>query len=212
MLPVRFKPFIGENYFQQNFKILVLGESHYLKGENLESYINGDQRVEDFTRLVVQDFLNYKITRKHHHHWMNTFTKFGNVSNQKRLSNNETVRFWQSCSFYNYVQAPTTGPRKSPKREEFKSSYQAFQETVMETKPNLIFIWGFRLWRNLEKTNSIDLIEIKHDNKKLHFLSLGYDVPIKVLPHPSSSSFNYGLSKEIQDYISLVKRYQETTD
>ena len=142
MLPIRFKPFIGEKYQTQDFKILILGESHYFNNKDLSDYLNKEKRIESITISVLKRFLNYKRTGKNHFKWMNTFTKFSNIYKGKRLYPNETIDFWEDCSFYNYVQAPTKGPRISPTKDEFNLSFNALKEVVEEIKPNLIFLWG----------------------------------------------------------------------
>lgn len=99
MLPIRFKPFIGTEYNKQNFKILILGESHYLNASDLTDYKNGGKKVEMITNNVVNNYLNYKKTGKHYANWMKTFTKFSNVLNGKKASIKGTVEFWESISF-----------------------------------------------------------------------------------------------------------------
>jgi hypothetical protein len=54
---------------------------------------------------------------------MNTFLKFGNIFKGLKLSETETIDFWNSISFYNYVQIPTTKPRESPSKESFNTNY-----------------------------------------------------------------------------------------
>ena len=46
-MPVIFRPWIGEQYFSQSPKILVLGESHYLN--------QNERDIENFTIRVVRD-------------------------------------------------------------------------------------------------------------------------------------------------------------
>ena len=202
MLPIRFKPFIGTEYNIQNFKILIVGESHYLNDFDFNDYLNGDKKVELITNNVVKRYLNYKKTGKYYAKWMNTFTKFSNVLYGKKSSIKDTVEFWQSSSFYNYVQAPTKGPRISPSKEEFKLSFDALKKVVEEIKPNLIFLWGHRLWDNFPKEN---YESSKNGNDKIHFLKFSYNLPIMVVPHPSSSKFNYGIKDEIEKYRNAVK-------
>jgi hypothetical protein len=207
MLPIRFKPFVGTEYQKQDFKILILGESHYLNDSDFIDYLDGNKKVELITNNVVNGYLNYKKTGKSYANWMNTFTKFSNVLNGKKSSIKETVEFWQSSSFYNYVQAPTKGPRISPSEEEFKQSFDALTEVVEEIKPNLIFFWGHRLWNNFPKDNYGSLI---NGNEKIHFLKFSYNLPIIVMPHPSSSKFNYGIKDEIKDYLNVIKTVGNT--
>jgi hypothetical protein len=60
MLPIRFKPFVGTEYQKQDFKILILGESHYLNGSDFIDYLDGNKKVELITNNVVNGYLNYK--------------------------------------------------------------------------------------------------------------------------------------------------------
>lgn len=207
MYPIRFKPFIGKNYGNQVFKILILGESHYLNENDKEDFLNGNSRIEGITRNVLTDYINYKTVGGFFHRWMNTFTKFGNVFSNKKLTSAEAVEFWQSCVFYNYVQAPTSGPRTPPTKEEFILSMQAFNEVISECKPNLIIFWGYRLWNNFPKEPhaTINLI-----NSQIHYLKLSVNVPFLVLQHPSTRYFNNSLSSTIEDYIKRVKEMDHT--
>jgi hypothetical protein len=202
MFPIRFKPFVGENYHNQDFKILVLGESHYLGNEDMKAFLSESPTIEQITKNVVKGYLDYKQTGKGYSKWMNTFTKFTNAINGSESSIKKIVEFWGSSSFYNYVQAPTKGPRIKPTQTEFESSIKAFQEIVEELKPNLIFFWGHRLWDNFPKANYASR-EI--NGERIHYLNMSYKVPIMVVPHPSSSKFNYGMKDEIKEYISAVK-------
>ena len=202
MLPIRFKPFVGANYENENFKILVLGESHYLGKQDMKAFEDKDPRIENITKSVVTGYLNYKKTGKDYYKWMNTFTKFTNALNGKQSSIKEINSFWRCSSFYNYVQAPTKGPRQSPTKEDFKLSIDAFEKVVDELKPNLIFIWGNRLWNNFPKSN---YHKSCINNKTIHFINFNQKIPIMVIPHPSSSKFNRSTYKEIEDYIIAVK-------
>lgn len=201
MLPIRFKPYIGKDYHKQNFKILTLGESHYFGEKDLNDYKNKANRIQEITNKVVNEYLAYLKTKKGFANWMNTFTKYGNAFVNTLLSGG-LLEFWESISFYNYVQAPTSGPRKSPLKEEFESSYQAFEEVVSLLKPDLIILWGDRLWNQFPKK---DYKSFFKNGQEVHYLDLIYKVPIFVVKHPSSTAFNRQKIEEIKDYITLVK-------
>lgn len=202
MLPIRFKPFVGKNYSNEQFKILVLGESHYLNSKDLLDFKSGHQRIEHITNNVLNSFLNYKRTRKSYARWMNTFTKFSNVYHGKRLTPKNTVDFWDSCSFYNYVQAPTAGPRVSPKTNEFQQSFEALEKVIEDIRPDIIYIWGYRLWDNLPIAH---IRNEKVDEFNLYYLGVN-KIPIMKLPHPSSTKFNYKLSTQLKRYTEKVKK------
>jgi hypothetical protein len=204
MYNVRFKPFIGENYDKQEFKMLVLGESHYLSNSDILEYENNNKNTETITTSVLLRFLNYKTGKKCFEIWMNTFTKFCNVLEGRKTSKIETFNFWKNCSFYNYVQTPMIGPRISPSKEEFKKSLNAFLIVLDEVKPDIIFIWGYRLWNNLPREQFFEKIKINNNE-----IQLFHKIPLKVLPHPSSSKFNYNLSNIISKYIIEVKNYKK---
>lgn len=202
MLPIRFNPYIGKEYQTQEFKILILGESHYLGEKDFEDYLKTHKRIELITSNVINDYLNYKKSGKNFVRWMNTFTKFSNALNAKKSTSNDVLVLWENLAFYNYVQVPTSGPRVSPTKEEFNLSFNAFKDVVEKIKPNLIFFWGHRLWNNFPKENYRSLTK---GANKIHFLTLSSNFPFMVVPHPSSSKFNYGIKKEIKNYINAIK-------
>jgi hypothetical protein len=203
MYELNFKAFTGKNYFKQDFKILVLGESHYC-GDGINCCFQNPEgkKCNNFTTGVVADrFLGYKNGLRGFEKWMNTYTKFSNSFMGKRLSNTDTISFWNSISFYNYVQMPMEKPRQSPSIEQFSYSQKALQETILELCPDLIIIWGYRLWNNFPK-------HLKHSDvntPQMHFCRLEKDYPILVLPHPASTKLNVGHSKIISDYIEKIK-------
>jgi len=202
MYEIKFEPYIGENYNDQKFKVLILGESHYFNQKDYKSYLNDDNAFKSVTNDVVNRFLNYKKGITGYERWMNTFTKFSNVINGKRIGNKETVRYWDSCIFYNYVQKPTTGPRRSPLKEDFIKSFNALSSVLKKHKPDIIFIWGYRLSGNLPKETIREQLIKK---SKVETLDLNLKIPFYVVPHPSSSKFNYSLHSYLCDYIEKVK-------
>ena len=86
-----------------------------------------------------------------------------------------------------------------PTKEQFKNSLDAFLKISDELKPNVIFIWGYRLWQNLPKDNLITVMNINGTEKHLY-----NNIPIKVIPHPSSNQFNYELCNDIQNFLKNI--------
>lgn len=207
MIPIRFNPYIGKKYEIQNFKILILGESHYFNHQDYLDYENEKERVKLFTNYVVNRYLQYKKDGKSFERWMNTFTKFGNVLNGKRMSNIETIDFWEKCCFYNYVQFPTRGTRLSPTNEEFRNSKDAFETVIGELKPHIVILWGLRLWSKFPKDR---YEQINYKGGKIETLNLEYSLPILVLPHPSSTKFSHNLFEKINNFLELTKTYEES--
>ena len=59
MTKIRFKPFVGSQYNNTNCRILILGESHYLCGDDLLDYENNEPYIQNITQNVVLEFLKY---------------------------------------------------------------------------------------------------------------------------------------------------------
>lgn len=198
MFKLTFLPFVGQNYEQIEFKILVLGESHHYDGDF-------NNIPNDLTQNVVSDYLKFKKTGVHHENWMRTFTRFSNIFNGYTLTNTETISFWESVAFYNFVQYPTHESRQSPSPMHFTNSIDAFNEVLKSLDPDFIIFWGHRLWNNFPKQNHKQEI---YKGKTIHFLELVKTYPFKVIPHPASSQLTKLYSQDIKNYIELIKEYK----
>jgi len=211
---VFFKPWVGEKYFEQGCsgkKILVLGESHYC-GEYNNCGKCGNLNIEDdkcrsfTTNRAVKLFLNYKQGEEEFEGWMNTYTKFTNVFHGEQVDIDTLLQFWNSIIFYNYVQYSTPGPRIRPKENEFSNSEIAFFEILKTYKPDVIFVWGFELWKRLPDCGTYADIEVLDDP---HGECYFYEVDKKkmlayAVYHPSSSYFSYDYYEYIQEVLKLA--------
>jgi len=88
-------------------KVLVLGESHICGG--CDKCGNMDEEDDDCrnftTKNTIEPFLRYKKGELAFDYWMNNFTKFVNVFNNRKVDNEEIFKFWDSVVFYNFVQS-----------------------------------------------------------------------------------------------------------
>ena len=137
---IQFKPWIGPDYEKsgiEGIKILILGESHY--GDKGEEY-------EDFTSDVVEEWaINKRLA---------FFTKIAKsllrMPQKQYLSDEHKADFWNSVSFYNYVQQFVgDGPRQRPSYDQWERSKQAFVETISQINPQVCVVFGYELWGNL---------------------------------------------------------------
>ena len=168
---INFLPFVGKNYNQQKTKILVLGESHYTGGEPGWDSITND---------VFERYLNYINGNGKFETWMNTFTKFAKTFANGIMAREQISDFWDGVVFYNFVQEPMSGPRIAPTAQQFKNSEAAFAKILETYKPDLIIVWGNRLWNNISKDLSI---------------------PMDFVTHPSASGYRYN---EMYDKINRL--------
>lgn len=189
-----FHPWVGSNYNKHGFrnkKILVLGESHYC-GEGCDTCgLISETKCNNFTSRVVEEYLAYKRGNAKHKHWMNTFTRFANVLNGEQLELDNSLNFWNSILFYNYIQKALDGPRMPPTETDFKNSEVAFIELLEKHKPDLIIVWGERLWNRLPSGGYWGN-QVLDSNDKLYYYKISTkDIPAYSIYHPSSSAFSY---------------------
>jgi len=206
MRNVFFKPWIGERFESSGYlgkKLLVLGESHYCEIEQIcaECGITGMVGCNDFTNSTVRKFLAYKFSGTAHRRWMNTYTRFGNVMENRRLNADETAALWSSIAFYNYVQIAVTDKRTPPSAENFRISEEAFLRVVRELSPDLIIAWGDRLWGNMPSTGRD--VQIQDTRYYVYRFDNGLAVPAVSVYHPSTSHFNFGSHELLVKAIEL---------
>jgi len=203
---VKLRPWVGSLYNSTGLngrKLMILGESHYCGDCDTCKKIN---EKCDFTTWVIENYLLYKNGKVKFAPSMNTFTKFVNVFYGKHCNREIITNFWNSIIFYNYVQKSLKGPRMSPTNEMFKNSLPAFYEILKEYNPDIIIIWGERLWNNLPKNGYWSENKI-FDEKggKLYFYNNGKkNIPAYLIYHPSSSYFGYKYSKYLLELMKII--------
>lgn len=141
MINRTFAPFIGEKYGNPNSsfqeKVLCLGDSHY----------GVSTPISNTTKDVITRYLKNESKEA----WFPTFTKGLEALAGCDMKNNLVYRekIFNSICFYNYVQVPMTEPREKPSNENYKYSAEAFFKTLNELEPDVIVVWGTRLWNHL---------------------------------------------------------------
>lgn len=201
---VKFKPWVGENYengIHKGKKLMILGESHYCANPETEA-------TEDITIKVIEDLLD---PFSEHEGYKNTYTKFAKaVVGEKQFSDETKKEFWQHVIFYNYVQTAISGARVSPTTEQFRNSEQAFFEIISQYQPDLIIVWGKRLYNNLPQQGSQlpDLqisqgIYAGESSEVWSYTIGGKTIALLPITHPSASMF------ELQYHKDLIYQFIE---
>lgn len=212
MQSVFYHPHVGKNYETEGFmgvKLLILGESHYCsERKKCEVCGIGSNRHDcnNFTIKVIDEgFLAYKKGQGEFERWMNTFTRFTNVVLDNQADAETLVDFWDSVIFYNYVQSSTVGPRISPTSQQFVESEEAFFEVLEKYKPDLIIVWGNRLWDNLGNGRWAEENILDDVNHRFYYYKISSkEIPAFHVYHPSTKQFNYYSTKLIKEAIRLV--------
>lgn len=148
MAEIHFEPWVGNNYWTGDCfgkKILVLGESHH-------GYDSGCSMTQEI--LQDQTYSNYT---------MKSYTNFERALEGDYTDSDDRERIWNSVMFYNYVQSCVPKSRQSPKQWQFDESEDAFFEVLETYEPDVILVWGRRLWNALPCTNYEDEGDCEYD-------------------------------------------------
>ncbi len=211
MKNVFFKPYVGKKYNKKGFngvKVLALGDSHYCSKKCSDCGQTSRENCSDLTIDVVHNYLNFKKVEEESADWMKTFTKFSNVFVGGKLDNDAIIEFWESIAFYNYVQSSVDKSRVAPSNQQYEDSESAFNQVLRELNPDIIIVWGKRLWEQLPDIGEYGA-ERKINNAidNLYYYQVGSkEIPAFCIYHPSSSYLKYEDSKKIKQAINLASQ------
>ncbi len=142
---VFFKPWIGKNYQNGGIfkkKILVLGESHYCGGCD-QCGLKYAKECDDLNETkIFNTLLNGENTGK----WTNTFKKFERSLVNKPTTLEESREIWESVAYFNFLQVAMTDTRTAGSYEDYMEGQKAFLEVIEDLQPDLIIVWGIRLY------------------------------------------------------------------
>ena len=194
MYPLTFLPFVGKAYNTGGIfgkKVMVLGESHY-----------GSVPDPQTTRKVLGWYLDPSVEREA---WMSTFLKFERSLVGRETSHEDSLRIWDSVVFYNYLQVLLEGPRDGVTQQMFEDSSDAFFQVLEQCQPDVLIVWGKRLYGNLPDKNWTDAENISVDGYDIengyYTLRNGHKTRMFAVYHPSVGySWDYWY-KVISEFI-----------
>lgn len=185
-----FHPWVGKDYQTGGIfgrKILVLGESHYCS-ERCDGC--GTEKCADcysFTEDVLKKYLNESFPRKN---WMRTFVKFERSMVNHETDWRERKEIWNSLAFYNYLQIPMDNARQAGKKQQYKDAEGPFFQVLNILKPDIVIVWGYRLWNRLPSLRWKDGIQIQIDDYKVrngfYYFGDSYSAKTVCVYHPST--------------------------
>lgn len=159
-------PWIGLNYFKNNNRLLIIGESQYAQGETAEDYQKDLALVNeiDFTRNAV---LQTQIQNHYKHPALDNLLKalFGNGSIDK-------AELWKNIAFYNFVQrvmdySSFDGKKtEQPTTADFDAGWKVFAEVVKILKPTDCIFIGVSAAMPFERM--MDQLNIKRSDRISH--------------------------------------------
>ena len=191
-----FKPWVGCSYNTGGIfgkRIMVLGDSHYCGEDCKECGLSPKSWCRDFTTRVVRDYLDQDNEREG---WMATYLKFERSLVNHVTTPDESIKIWNSLLFYNYLQIALQGPRQAGTSEQYQAAAGPFFDVMDKYRPDLLIVWGVRLWNNLPSERWTEGNDFKVDgyaiNNGYYTLSNGNKVRAICVYHPSVGySWNY---------------------
>lgn len=182
MQNVHFLPWVGEAYTNgiSGKRIMALGESHYCANPETEA-------IPSLTQSIIKDLTD--ITSPHEP-YKNTYTKFERALKGEVVEKKDKLDLWNSVLFYNFVQEPILGPRVPPTPSQFNDSESAFFEVLAHYKPDVILVWGQRMFTNLPTkyahVKTFTFNDGTTSNCITYKLENGHNVRALQLTHPSA--------------------------
>ncbi|MCQ2981483.1 MAG: UDP-N-acetyl glucosamine 2-epimerase [Treponemataceae bacterium] len=170
---VQFEPWVGSNYWAgccYGKKILILGESHY---------------GSDYSPKKTVDLLNDQANSNWTH---KTYTKFERALTGFETNEKSRNEIWNEVAFYNYIQDLLPTPDDKPTQKQWDSGINAFYEVLNELQPDVLLVWGDRLWSHLPESNYTWDCDLEcHGaffNKGHYTLANGHEVNAYAMDHP----------------------------
>lgn len=197
-----FYPRVGKLYQKESIKILILGESHYCPEIEIRGSCIKCKEMEKCHNWTING-LEEIITRKNYNKSHNTYIKFEKSLSGKECfeSVQERRNFWDKYIMYNYVQNALSKARKSPTKSEFHNSQKSLFYVLEKYKPQLVIVWGKRLWNNLPKElRNCSSFGSKQSNVKVYNYTSGGKVYFTYIYHPSYQGFKW---KDWAKYLTL---------
>ena len=131
-------PYIGKNYNKliKGKRLLIIGESHYLPNITEDWY--KDVETKNFTRA---NFVSYQIKKPN-----NDMEKILRNIQEVFLNDDpyDTLKskFWESVSYYNFIQRALESSNNRPTYDDFKIGWETFFKVVDLLKPDYCLFCG----------------------------------------------------------------------
>jgi hypothetical protein len=132
---VKILPWIGKTYSKQKQKVLILGESIWYR-DNISLKLQACTFIKNVMDGWDVPFFNHvqeAVSEKEY--------------DKENLS--ERKKFWNSVSFYEYVQSVLEDANTRPSKNDWESAKEPFKDVLKKLQPDIILVFGFELYKNL---------------------------------------------------------------
>ncbi|WP_100629749.1 hypothetical protein [Algoriphagus formosus] len=140
---LKWLPWIGSDFFNLPFnkRLLIVGESHY--HDNTPATIDR-HNDKTFTRSVIKEFAIDRC-----YYGTKIFPNLHRALFQSDEFN--SASFWNSVSFYNFIQRPMVTNKERPNYTDFYNSWFPFLETTKLLQPKICLFIGTSAANSLER-------------------------------------------------------------
>ena len=157
-------PWVGSNYAKKDYRILIIGDSHYAVVDGKPSQLAYDEFMDkNSTKGVVNTVINnyYAKDRK--------FSMFRGLLNTFNKTTPEDVAsFFSNVAFYNFVQKVMRFPDQEPSDDDFAEAWECFYDLIDVLKPHFCLFVGVRSDTNICRIKALGgCYEIKDDVEKI---------------------------------------------
>ena len=149
---LKWLPYIGDNYFNSDKKVLIIGESHYREDNEKSKKWNDDKT---FTRDIHS---NIAIAKDY------TKTKFFHNLNRALFRNDkriDTTVLWNKLAFYNFVQSSMRTRESRPNQADYLNGWIAFFTLTSILNPEFCLFIGVEASNYIKKAISTSNYKIK---------------------------------------------------
>lgn len=158
-------PWVGNKYAKSNYRILILGDSHYAVDDDKnpsEDEYNRCNTDKDYTRRVVRCVINDVCDGKP------TWTMFRNLINTfTSYTPYEVKHLWSKVAFYNFIQEPMEQINQVPTSKERITGWRCFYDVINILKPDFCLFVGVRSKQEIEMIRSLGGTYTIGDDKEI---------------------------------------------
>ena len=141
---VRYHPWVGNQYEEQEIRWLILGESGYSLSQDEPRETERMIRAHNGDLQEDWDPRRYDICTAAERL----------MTGSTQLNDDARLRFWNTVAFYNFVRESMPNAQVRPTKRQFAESRSAFSEVIQTLKPHVVLVMGLVLWRYLPGTKN----------------------------------------------------------
>jgi hypothetical protein len=205
-------PWIGEEYFKQKVKILLIGESHYAQNQNREACEISYKKFTENENATIE-IIKLLINGDSWNLFDNTYRV---LSGKKDI---EKSKFWNKISFFNLIQRPMKTSAERPSNKDFRENVDLslkIIEEMNETPDRIIYLGnsGRHFFEKAIEANNSFTIEKKTVTKVGRYIGVTYkmrnpeNLNIYFIKHPSKyfswlkwREFLFSDDLELKEYL-----------